>query len=279
MSPKTLPRLTESKIRKLATSQSFTRGDRYYQNRSIVNPIRQGLTLWADCQGSQLYQTRVTLSKDGIAATSCTCRYDWGGICKHLVALLLTYVRQPESFYVMPSLEEMLASRSREDLVSLIGQMVQRVPELMSLIELSARSSQGQPIDISVYRRQAQRALRRDDMHEIAEDLEMLCDAANQLLDAGDWLNSGTLYQMLLQETTENYDGVLQSIDYDGEVAGLSQDFAEGLGQCLAQAQELDSLTREVWLTTLLEGALKDIELGGIDFAAGATEHLLEQAT
>lgn len=279
MAPETLPRLTEAKIRKLATSQSFSRGEHYYKDGLIVNPMRQGLTLWADCQGSELYQTRVTLSKDGIAAASCTCRYDWGGICKHLVALLLNYVRQPQAFHEMPSLEEMLASRSRGDLIALIAQMVQRVPELLSLVELSTASSQGKPIDISIYRRQAQRALSREDMEEIAEDLEVLRDAANQLQEAGDWLNAGTLYQMLLKETTEHYDDVLQSIDYDGEVAGLSQDFAEGLGQCLAQAQNLDSTTREAWLTTLLEGELKDIEIGGIDYAAGASDYLIEQAT
>lgn len=279
MARETLPHLAEANILPLATSQSFSRGDRYYHEGAILNPMRQGLTLWAECQGSELYRTRVTLSKDGIAAANCTCAYHGDGICKHQVALLLTYVRQPDSFHVTPPLEELLASRSREELIALIGQMVQRVPDLLSLVELSTASSQGQPIDISVYRRQAQRALRRDDMEEIAEDLEVLRDTAQQLLDSGDWLNAGALYQMLLEETTESYDDVLQSVDYDGEVAGLSQDFAEGLGQCLAQAQNLEIATREIWLTTLLDAELKDVEIGGIDYAAGATDHLLEQAT
>ncbi|MBD2305028.1 hypothetical protein H6G17_05800 [Chroococcidiopsis sp. FACHB-1243] len=45
----TLPRLTEAEIRKLATEQSFQRGDRYYRQGRILNPMRQDLVLWADC--------------------------------------------------------------------------------------------------------------------------------------------------------------------------------------------------------------------------------------
>ncbi|MBK6328949.1 MAG: SWIM zinc finger family protein [Chloroflexi bacterium] len=31
------------------------------------------------------------------AETSCTCPYEQGGICKHIVATLLTAIRQPET--------------------------------------------------------------------------------------------------------------------------------------------------------------------------------------
>jgi uncharacterized Zn finger protein len=76
----TLPRLSEAQIRQLATAQSFERGDRYYRNGAIINPMRQGLELRADYQGSELYLCRATLSsKDGVTAASCTCEYDWGG--------------------------------------------------------------------------------------------------------------------------------------------------------------------------------------------------------
>lgn len=274
-----LPRLTEAQIRKLATPQSFERGDRYYQNGAIINPTRQGLELWADCQGSQLYQPRATLGKGGVVASECTCPYDWGGLCKHQVALLLAYVHEPDSFYALPPLSEMLASRSRDDLVDLIGKMLQRHPELLSLVELTTPRPKGKPIDLATYRRQAQRALRRDEMDEIAEDLTVLQDAADQLLQKGDWLNAGSLYQMLVQEVTAAYDYNLRDIDYDGAVCIVVQDSIEGLGLCLSDADTLDAETRREWLSTLLDAELKDIEMGGIDFAAGATDALMENAT
>jgi hypothetical protein len=96
--------------------------------------------------------------------------------------------------------------------------------------------------------------------------------------NAGDSFNAGRFYQILLAEITTNYDGEMQSIDYDGDVACFSQDAAEGLGHCLADAT-IDPATRQDWLNTLLEGALEDINLGGIDFAAGAGDALFEMAT
>jgi len=276
----TLPRLTEAQVRKLATEQSFQRGDRYYQQGRILNPVRQDAVLWADCQGSELYQPRVTLGKQGVVSADCTCPYDWGGLCKHQVALLLAYVHQPDTFHVVPPVSEMLASRSREELIELVELMVQRYPSLLSLVELSTAQPQpGQALDLSIYRRQAQRALRQDDMEAIATDLQPLIDTAKQLLQQDNWLWAGAVYQMLLAEITASYDDNLQAIDYDGDVCVVAQDAADGLGKCLAQARSLDAETRAIWLHTLLDAVLKDLELGGIDYAYPARDVLLESAT
>jgi uncharacterized Zn finger protein len=275
----TLPRLTEKQVRELATPQSFDRGKQYYRSGSIMNPTRQGSTLWADCEGSETYRVRAMLSKAGVQTSSCTCPYDWGGICKHEVALLLTYVHQPETFFALPPLKEKLASRSHDELVNLIEQMVERHPELSSLVELSTPIKQGQPIDLSTFRRQVQRTLKRQEPEEIIDVLEALEDKAAQLFSAGDWLNAGALYQMVLNELTANYDYEMREIDYDGDINILAQEFVESLGKCLAVAQSLDPITRAAWLTTLLEAGFQDIELGGIDYAAGATDVLLEWAT
>lgn len=276
---KALPRLTEAQIRELASPQSFERGDRYYRNGTIINPTRQGMEIWATCQGSERYEPRATLGKGGITASSCTCPYDWGGLCKHQVALLLTYVHQPEAFDEVPPLDELLATRSREDLVALVQRMVQRYPDLLALVELSAPRRSGDRIDLSTYKRQVQRALQKDEMEDIAAAVQVVSDAAVQLLDAGDWLNAGGLYQLLLEEITAAYDDMLREIDDDGAVCIVVQDAAEGLGLCLAKAPTSEVALRLEWLLALLEAEFKDLELGGIDFAAGATDAMLEQAT
>lgn len=179
----------------------------------------------------------------------------------------------------MQPLTEMLTSCSREDLIALIQKMVKRHPDLMSLVEITTSQLPNQPIDMSGYRHQAAKALSRHDVEDVTEDLQELYGIGNQFLRDGDWLNAGALYQMLLEETIDSYDEELQQVDYDGEIAGLSQECAEGLGNCLAEAEQLDITVRELWLTTLLAGVLKDLELGGIDFAAGACEPMLEYAT
>jgi len=66
MAKETLPRLTEKQVEELATEQSFERGDRYYRQAAIFNPMQQGLKLRADCQGSTTYHVQATLNQKGL---------------------------------------------------------------------------------------------------------------------------------------------------------------------------------------------------------------------
>ena len=129
--------ISEQDIQELATATSFERGLSYFIRGAIQNPVRRGNMLQAECEGSAAvnYRLRVELSEARIADTWCSCPYDYGGICKHLVALLLTWVREPERFAVYDDLSEVLEAQPRETLVTLIGEMVRRDPSLYELIE------------------------------------------------------------------------------------------------------------------------------------------------
>jgi uncharacterized Zn finger protein len=144
MAEEKLPRLTEAHVRELASEKSFDRGEAYYHDGSVLEPVRQERELRAQCQGSDYepYQVSAMLNESGIAETSCTCPYDYGDICKHIVALLLTYVHEPQSFRSIPPLATLLAGRSREELITLIGEMIKQEPELLSLVELSVETEQ-----------------------------------------------------------------------------------------------------------------------------------------
>jgi uncharacterized Zn finger protein len=275
-----LPILTEAHIRKLASTQSFERGMSYFHGGAILDPMRQGMALRADCEGSayEPYQVSVTLTTDGIGTTSCTCPYDWGGLCKHLVALLLTYVHTPQAFRVIPPLDRMLAQRSKADLIALIGAMLEREPSLMTVVELSAATRQNTPYNSEAYQRQVQHALRRGTLRSMAKELQVFKHAADQLAQAGAWRQAGAMYHVLLTETVSQYGDELQMLDEDGDIALLVDEFAVGLGTCLKEGQP-DTATRRVWLEALLEAELTDIELGGIDLAPSAREAVLAHAT
>lgn len=282
MAEEKLPRLTEAHVRELASEKSFDRGEAYYHDGSVLEPVRQERELRAQCQGSDYepYQVSATLSKSGIAETSCTCPYDYGGICKHIVALLLTYVHEPQSFRSIPPLTTLLAGRSREELITLIGELIKREPELLSLVELSVETghaAQGNPPDVSVYRRQTRRALRHEREHVVEKELRALREVAARAAKTGDWLNAGSIYHAVLDEAVRGYDDMLREIDEDGGIAVVIDEFALGLSQCLKNTKA-DAQTRRAWLETLLEAELADIEMGGIDLAPSARETILEHA-
>ncbi len=282
MAEEKLPGLTEAHIRELASEKSFDRGEAYYHNGSLLEPVRQERELRAQCQGSDYepYQVSATLNKSGTAETSCTCPYDYGGICKHLVALLLTYVHEPQSFRPIPPLATLLAGRSREELITLIGELIKREPELLSLVELSVATEQaerGGQVDVAAYRRQTRRALRHESEHVVEKELRALRELAARAAKAGDWLNAGAIHHAALDEAVRGYDDMLREIDEDGGIAVVIDEFAQGLSQCLKNSKA-DAQTRRAWLETLLEAELADIEMGGIDLAPSAREAVLEHA-
>jgi uncharacterized Zn finger protein len=282
MAEEKLPRLTEAHIRESASERSFERGETYFRDGAVLEPVRQERELRAQCEGSDYepYQVSATLSRSGIAETSCTCPYDYGGICKHIVALLLTYVREPQSFRSIPPLSVLLAGRSREELIALIGEMVKREPELLSLVELSVvteQATQGKPPDVATYRRQTRRALRHESEHIVEKELRALRELAARSAKAGDWPNAGAIYHAVLGEAVRGYNDVLSEIDEDGCVAVIIDEVALGLSRCLKKSNA-DAETRRAWLETLLEAELTDIEMGGIDLAPSARAAVLEHA-
>ncbi|MDQ3254115.1 MAG: SWIM zinc finger family protein [Acidobacteriota bacterium] len=278
-----LLQLNEAHIRKLAGGRSFERGQGYYQDGAILEPVRQEMELRAECAGSayEPYQVSATLTKGGIAETSCTCPYDQGGICKHIIALLLTYVHEPQSFRVILPLTAMLAERSKEELIGLIGEMIKREPELLSVVELSAATQQaksGKPLDVTAYRRQVRRALQHESPRAVEKELRALRETAIRFGKTGEWLNAGAVYHVMLDETVRGYDDMLQQMDEDGDIAIQVDECAQGLSLSLIKSSA-DGQTRRAWLEALLEAELTDIEIGGIDLAPSAGKAILELAS
>ena len=283
MAREKLPRLTKAYVRGLTSEKSFERGESYYQDGAIMDPVRQGMELSAYCEGSEYepYRLSVILAQGGVEDTSCTCPYDWGGICKHLVALLLTYVHNPEVFRVIPPLKEMLAQSSKEELIAIINRMIKREPELMAIVELAAATQQGQAgktVDVAAYRGQARRVLRHGSPRSVEKEMRSLRDAASGLAEGGDLLNAGVVYQALLEEAINRYDDEMLSMDEEGDIAVLVDELAQGLIECMKHSNA-DEDTRRAWLQCLLKAELNDVELGGIDLAPSARDAILELAT
>src|SRR5437016_5608356 len=137
-----LPKLTEADVEELTYGRSFERGEEYFLEGIIRDPVCHGFELSASCYGSrnEPYNIRITLHEDGINHTSCSCPYDQGGICKHRVALLLTYIHKKELIHSAPMLSEILAGQTKEDLISIINDMIAAHPDLLATLEFSAET-------------------------------------------------------------------------------------------------------------------------------------------
>jgi len=288
MAKEKLPRLTEAQVRALANDKSFARGKDYYLDGAVSETTRQGLQLRGQCAGSEYepYEISVTLAARDIADTSCTCPYEYGGICKHIVALLLTYAHQPQAFRAIAPVEAMLKNRSKEELIAMISNMAKQDPRLLPLVELAATAQDakaGKAVDTAAIRKSARRALQYNDWdhlssRKIEKELRALGQIAEPLVKANDWLNAGRVYHALLDETVSGYDDIIQQVDEDGAIAVVVDEFAQALGKCLDKS-DVDSPMRREWLETLLDAFAKDIEIGGIDFASSAPDIIIKYAS
>jgi len=132
-----LPKFTEAFIRQNASTQSFERGREYYRSGSVAALEQRGHQISAEVEGSQYepYIVRITFDEAGITDIDCSCPYDWGGYCKHIVAVLLTLLHQPQNIETRAPLAETLAPLGRDQLNQLILEVARHHPELADEIE------------------------------------------------------------------------------------------------------------------------------------------------
>jgi uncharacterized Zn finger protein len=256
-------------IRARATTQSFSRGESYYYRGAIFDTVRRGNELEGRCEGSEYtpYHIRVTLDEAGdVGAASCTCAYDWGGDCKHIVALLLTYLHKPELFEERVPLQDTLDARSQEDLIALIRQMVARYPDLQTLIDrpIPAQQPDNQPVDIESFRRELRQAVRMFDEwedHTAEYTIYSVTGAAQRFQDAGDWRSACAIYRVIIEESLVDDHDV---VDDEGDFLTAVNDVLERLVNCLEHDEIAQHDTeRQAVLDRLLDAVIWDIDMGG----------------
>ena len=169
--PLVLAPLTAEDVAAQTDEGSFKRGRGYFRSGRIFNAVRRETTLRARCHGSSggPYIVEATLAKEGQRArhnpVTFICNCPRGGFCKHVVALLLTWIEQPERFTVRPPIAEVLAGKTQAELIALIGLMLQQEPDLESLLEapLPLGGLSDGDLDEAAVRRQIANALCDDE--------------------------------------------------------------------------------------------------------------------
>jgi uncharacterized Zn finger protein len=263
--------LTEKQIRAIASPQSFARGTSYYQDGSIRSPKRRGNMLYADCQGTSLYRVTAELDKNGIGETSCTCPYDRGGACKHIVALLLTWLNDPGRFQTQGSAADLLAGMNKEQLVEIIETVLRREPDFYDVIRRKVGKAKAKQEEMTLaslrsllrltleahppeeydgedyydedYYDEDEDYPRQDwaDEEPLGPQLEELLGFARDWIKGGDRAQGLAAYQMFIEESLAR----LKKMHYeDYEVSEFANGCAQELGK-LAQGKKTDEATRQ----------------------------------
>ncbi|MEF8940333.1 MAG: SWIM zinc finger family protein, partial [Salinivenus sp.] len=222
----------------------------------------------------------VTLDAEGIAAGSCSCPIGDGGRCKHAVALLLTWVEQPDAFEAVEPLGDRLRAQSKEELIAIIDRLLEREPSLESTVELALRRPESdRAVDLRSYAEEAFEVGGFDPYdygygREVAEALDPLLERGEEQRATGHWDAAGTLYRTVAEVVCDRSDDVH---DEDGALIAVVQTCAEGLGTLLARVDDQD--LRSPALEALLDIYLWNAESGGYGAGTAAASALREHTT
>lgn len=275
-------------IRSLASPESFSRGRQYHRDGAVRDVIRRGEHVTADVEGTDPtpYRVTVRLHDRGVAAAKCTCPYDWGGYCKHIVAVLLKLSEQPQDVAERPTIQEQLKGLDTPQLLAVIMRRLEIDPGLATWLdaELAALTDgtpdrpdgptvtkRRSPVDTEPIRAQAEALLRGryrprrhwDDFHVSGteEEISALVDKARPFIAAGDGRNALRVLEPIADVLV---DGWIEAGAADEHVQGhlfdLAHLFAEASLSSDLAADERDVLAIKVerWHRTLTDYGLDD---------------------
>lgn len=290
---------TEADVRALSNDQSYDRGYRYYQNGAVFDVIRRGNIVTAKVEGSDFepYRVQVILHDSGIAGAECTCPYDWGGLCKHIIATMLVLIHDIDQVEEKPELDTLLADLTENQLLQVLLGLAEEGPEFAEAIERELTWLQDEAatadatqkttfqVDINAVRRQIRKDFRQtgsgsrgygyyDEYEgmEIDPDLILMphLEKVTALLDAGDVDAAVALISAIIEAYIDGLTDLDEWVyDYNQDVideAGLS------LGAALAEvllSLELNQEEEEKWLDQIADWSEA---LDNLDIAETAVE-------
>jgi len=277
-------KLKEDVIERHVGERSFQRGDEYFRSNMIFDCRREDKLLRGRCYGRSAADYVLSARVDGgrILEAVCQCPVGAGGRCKHMAALLLTWLHEPEEFRETAPLAKRLAECSKSKLITLIEEMVNREPDLESWLEIALPVALSSDVVVKSedYRRQTVLALSHaggdwgeDDGRTAA--LESLSSIGDEFLQQKRFDSAAAVYSGILEGFCAEYETF---DDRDGDVAATACQCVTPLGGCLTHLAE-GSDVRNGAVRSLFEVLRLDINLGCVGFSDDVLDILLEQVT
>jgi hypothetical protein len=240
---------TIDQIRGLCTESSYERGLAYLRQGRVTNLDQFGNKSTAIVAGTSDYRVTIRVDEKDIEA-SCTCPYDLGGYCKHIVATLLAL---SEDYHEIKkkgkkkeqNIEAILDSVSLDELKSFLTREFGENHILREHFAIYFSGKGSREKSLHDYKREI------DSLYcEVADrdgyinygtnvDFSYIQDLALRFIKARNFLEAGKIYQALSEVIAENMDNVDDSDGYyGGEFAQAIEDFTDCISEARLNPQE-----------------------------------------
>jgi len=282
--------IDESVIRQNATEKSFQRGQEYARSQAVRDLIWRDGALQALVEGSgesgnSNYrvtigfkpQANTQVNRQIVQTAACSCPYDLGGWCKHIVAMLLSGIQQ-SNIEERPSLAQMLEILNLEQTRQLLKKLVEKAPDLIDRIDNhfdiltasltasknASKSSKLQDntsrpvINPTPFRRQVS-SLLREALRQVEEEYceedpfsDVLDDEivkAKRSIETGDSYTALVMLQAIAEGLSEYTDEVE---DYGGDITDLVDNIDTTMAEAILSL-DLSITEQKEWTTKIEE--------------------------
>ncbi|MEK7591831.1 MAG: SWIM zinc finger family protein [Patescibacteria group bacterium] len=166
---------TEDLAFSVANFSSFEKGKVYFDDGLVSALRKDGEEFTATVTGNEPYRVRLRFDHDELTY-SCSCPYDFGGACKHVVAAILAFasdrnVAHPKSgaSHNESEIKRLLLESSSGDLQDFLLKLLKRKPELAEDLKIFLAGPQETPVRISEYTSRFMKVLNGLDMRQLLE--------------------------------------------------------------------------------------------------------------
>ncbi len=137
----------EEQIAPRLSPEAYSRALQLYHEDAVEHVVQRGQQITAQVRGfhQPFYTVNIALSEAGVQSATCTCAYEFGEWCKHIGAVLLTCIRNPERVETLEPIETLLHALDAETLRQILIELAQQGGEIAQRIEVLARTPRVTP--------------------------------------------------------------------------------------------------------------------------------------
>ncbi len=173
LAPK-LTELTEVDIRKFAGTTIFNRGYDYFEQEMIYELNYDANRIVAEVYGNYGDYEVEIISEEGEVEASCSCPYD-GYPCKHVVAALLTFIHDKETYTrqatrrqsEISSLKDKIRKLSRDNLIEIVISCLDNYPDFWR--DMAVRLASDKELTLNTILKQVKKAFPNIESYDYSE--------------------------------------------------------------------------------------------------------------
>jgi uncharacterized Zn finger protein len=238
-----MQKLSEDALLELFDDRTYERGLEYYENGHVLKPARFNDTIYAKVIGNAPEPYEIVAFINGKDTfTRCTCPV--GGMCKHGVALLLTWINEPGKFSDRGKIIQALEKKSKEELLEIIKKAIDGHPYLVDELNIRAEGIKGlAEADAGALIKKIKRILSDENSYysaSVVKRLEDIRDAANMLVKGERYADACRVYLKLVEAGIEVFGDFIEDDEVSYEASGLVEHSIKDFNECAPYVDEAE---------------------------------------